>query len=531
MRNKLIGLGIVALFLLSFATQTTASATDWYEWDHQEDVALDKSWTITFSKDIEKSSVSEETVYVQDQEGKRIDITYSYKNEQTLVVKPKHTYEHGKTYTLYISDAVVSNRSNQPLTKPIKMTFTTIQYELITLLANEERVVNVYDSFVEAKVNASLDHEQYIQTGSGVILWTDSGIATVTGPTTKILEIYSEPNHKGPLTYVTPGTELKFIDGDEFFSKVQIADTKGYVSRDRLSIKPESKVEQRSYYISNGTDLFHYIYSGNKYENYRVGPTPSFLTTGKKYYSWNGTTFGDDVAYQYFNRLPLRSKTNYTGEELDAAIKTLNPDSPLIGFGDTFKEAEELYDVNALYLLSHAILESGWGTSKIAQEKNNLFGLNAIDADPFRSADEFDSFEHSILDGAKYISTMYLTPNVGHYNGGFLGNKSLGMNVKYAADPYSGQKIAGAMYRLDVAGGELDRNYYDLALNTTRLNARRQANTLLAAPYFYREAGLSIILLEETYTDDELWYEIYPELPSLERAFVHGDYVVPIYTP
>ena len=48
-------------------------------------------------------------------------------------------------------------------------------------------------------------------------------------------------------------------------------------------------------------------------------------------------------------------------------------------------EAE--FNVNALYLMAHAIHESGWGTSILAQTKHNLYGINAVDSDPIWSSE------------------------------------------------------------------------------------------------------------------------------------------------
>ena len=123
--------------------------------------------------------------------------------------------------------------------------------------------------------------------------------------------------------------------------------------------------------------------------------------------------------------------------------------SPLAGLGSYFKEMEATYEVNALYLMAHAIHESAWGTSGIAQTKYNLYGINATDTDPEGNADTYASFEDSIKRAAEFVTSAYLSPTNWRYNGSFLGNKGAGMNVKYASDPYWGEKIAGHMYRAD----------------------------------------------------------------------------------
>ncbi len=44
------------------------------------------------------------------------------------------------------------------------------------------------------------------------------------------------------------------------------------------------------------------------------------------------------------------------------------------------------YNINGIFLASIAIHESGWGTSQIANDKNNLFGYGSYDATPYESS-------------------------------------------------------------------------------------------------------------------------------------------------
>ena len=108
-----------------------------------------------------------------------------------------------------------------------------------------------------------------------------------------------------------------------------------------------------------------------------------------------------------------------------------------------FVNYQNTYGVNALLAIGVGANESAWGRSSIAQSKNNLFGLNAVDASPGISADSYTSVDHCIKTFTEtYMSKRYLNPNNGVYCGGYLGNKASGMNVKYASDPYWGEKNA-----------------------------------------------------------------------------------------
>jgi uncharacterized protein YraI len=143
--------------------------------------------------------------------------------------------------------------------------------------------------------------------------------------------------------------------------------------------------------------------------------------------------------------LDLRLPSTVSAEEIDQFIRSNHPESPLVGLGSAFIEAQKRYGVNAQYLAAHAILESGWGLSSIARDKNNLFGYGAYDEDPYDSAAAFASFRDCIQFIAYFVRTQYLEPT-----GRWFGGASTldGMNVHYATDPDWAEKIAAIMERI-----------------------------------------------------------------------------------
>ena len=78
-----------------------------------------------------------------------------------------------------------------------------------------------------------------------------------------------------------------------------------------------------------------------------------------------------------FNINNLQIKSNVSANQLENAINKIKQDNGLKGLSPAFLNAENNYNVNAIILASIACLESGYGLSKIAVEKNNLFGLDA----------------------------------------------------------------------------------------------------------------------------------------------------------
>ena len=122
-------------------------------------------------------------------------------------------------------------------------------------------------------------------------------------------------------------------------------------------------------------------------------------------------------------------------------------DSPLVGLGQAWIDAGDKYTINSIYLMAHAILESGWGFSSIAQNKHNIYGYGAYDPDPYGDAYTFSSYEECIDKCAWWINTHYLTPAGSHYHDAY-GPTLRGMNIDYATDPLWAENIANLMNQI-----------------------------------------------------------------------------------
>lgn len=133
-----------------------------------------------------------------------------------------------------------------------------------------------------------------------------------------------------------------------------------------------------------------------------------------------------------YRNVNWNSQTQYTADELDIYLSR-----GLKGMGDVYKRVEAETGVNALLLVAISAGESTHGTSRIAKDKNNLFGYGAYDSSPYESAVHFTSKEDGIRTVAKEIKSNYLTEGGKHYHGPTL----VGMNVKYC----SGNSWAGLM--------------------------------------------------------------------------------------
>ena len=125
-------------------------------------------------------------------------------------------------------------------------------------------------------------------------------------------------------------------------------------------------------------------------------------------------------------------------------------DCHLEGIGTGVIEYSNKYSINATYIVAHAILETGWGTSRIYLEKNNLFGYGAYDDNPYGGANRFNSREECIDFVMEKVNKNYLTPGGIYFaEKSCLGNKNCGMNVHYASDPEWGAKIASIARKIE----------------------------------------------------------------------------------
>ncbi|WP_289300951.1 N-acetylglucosaminidase [Sporofaciens musculi] len=348
----------------------------------------------------------------------------------------------------------------------------------------------------------------------------------------------------------------------------------GEVSADEVQVVDFSNAKSISYYAVEGGRLRHYITQDMSLEKHATsldnGSAPTYLQAGVTYYSYDGHYFYTDYGtmigdyqnetraasvnsgnpyYNYYQYLPFRSRTSYSGQELNSLmIGKINGSSKLNNTGDYFTNSQNTYGVNALIMTGIAANESGWGTSSICQNKNNLFGLNAVDASPGTSANTYASVEECIRQFADgWMSRKYLNPNGWTYKGGFLGNKASGVNVKYASDPYWGEKAANIIWLLDGNGGGRDAYAYTIGIKDTiatghtSVNVRNGSSQSSASLYKTGASSNYAVLLQDMAAENG-YYRIQSDgVLSGDRsglntkageyqfeqmfAYIHSDYV------
>lgn len=107
----------------------------------------------------------------------------------------------------------------------------------------------------------------------------------------------------------------------------------------------------------------------------------------------------------------LREFDPITINELNEWIDKKAPsNSPFRGKAEVFIKASQQTGLDPKYIIAHASVESGWGTSPISREKGNYFGIGSYNNSPYSSSLSFDGgLYDGIIEGSKWINKNYIT--------------------------------------------------------------------------------------------------------------------------
>ena len=409
---------------------------------------------------------------------------------------------------------------------------------------------------------------------NGQVVYSTNAMAYILNTSNATVNIYTTSALNNAFTYVNQAyvSDIPLIETTSNAAKVQVSGYTGWIrsnldneSLSDIRIVPMNQVKNPSYYIVESGILYHFISSdltgGGGYK-IAIGAAPSYLSENTRYFSYDGNYFynGSNIEsglnavvndlkcgnnnnavnknnpfYLYYQYLPMRTKTVYTATQLDNYINAkTQSNSKLRGIGQALKDAEEKYGVNALIILGVAINESGWGTSTIAQQKNNLFGIKAYDSNT-GAADVFATPGDSVLEFAKnYMSKGYTNPTDWRHFGGLLGNKGVGANVKYASDPFWGEKAARYAFDADLylSGNKvsslIDTNRYKIGMYTSSNEVKNSSgSTIYKVDNNHGWIGATFAFANNdvVYVNGQAMYQIYPERnTSVSDTSYNGDY-------
>lgn len=484
-------------------------------------------------------------------------------------------FESGNYHVVYINDLGTSTSCSNG----VSMNYDSTNIEYLKSFDKYDDAIN-YMKTIKSLPNKTLVIIGEKKNTDGVyvndILTSEYALVDLntTGTTSTTSYVYKEETSSRAYTYINGhgmfgGVDAALIDysNEKSRAKMMIAGVTGWIDSilyldasgyDGFDIVPLSVVKSPSYYYVNGSNelvhrLSRKITANNCYAtSLTLGPAPSSLKQKDendnmiKYYSYDGIYFYTSLEsmlndykngininavnkipyYNYYMYLPVRSKTNITSDNIRNYLESRNytskDKSVLYGEELTFIDAENKYGVNAITSFSTAINESGWGTSYLARTKNNVFGHNAFDSSVMESASKYKNVSDGIYRHAYYMINAGFAETkdaVARYYGSHLGNKNSGVNVKYASDPYWGEKIASYYYSIDNYSDLKDYKSVKIGIKVTDtpVPVKKEANnsslTLYKLESYYNDvSNMSVVILDkvagEAIDGNSTWYKI-----------------------
>lgn len=165
--------------------------------------------------------------------------------------------------------------------------------------------------------------------------------------------------------------------------------------------------------------------------------------------TYNGKLSKDEISGLVFTvDTDLKEAPTLTAEDMDNLIEVWNHraggDIGLYGKGAAFIQAANESGYNPVYLLAHAAVESGWGTSYLAVSRGNMYGIGAFDSDPDAALNMGDSIDQGIVSGSIWINDNF-------YEGRGTITLQQMKDANYASNPdwaYDITQIVNTSYRI-----------------------------------------------------------------------------------
>ena len=239
--------------------------------------------------------------------------------------------------------------------------------------------------------------------------------------------------------------------------EVKVGDTV-YVTSDRLSVMVEPSEESQKVATLSQNDELKVLEIKGEWYRIRSGSTIGYVkkeaTTYRNYVQEEteknssniNTSTSQKSKAELLSTLSFGMALNKPSGLTLEQFKTILSDSKdknniFEQNAEYFYYIEKEYNINGVFVAAVGIHESAWGTSKIAQEKYNLFGYGAYDSNPYNGAYTFSDYSECIDLLARVFVKYYLNPAGTSIYGGetasgkyYNGPTLSGINQKYATD-------------------------------------------------------------------------------------------------
>ena len=238
------------------------------------------------------------------------------------------------------------------------------------------------------------------------------------------------------LRTVSRNEEYKVLDQANGWYKIDINGLEGWVSGDYVSLISEMQysnlpnneiatITTSALNVRKGPSTDYQVetlvYRNESYEvvDYSNGWYKIVVDGVEGWVSKNYVSISNnDINAETLQFLSLSSLSGITVANLN---KELEGKGILENQGAALIEASQRYNINEIYLMSHALLETGQGTSQLATGVKvngvtvyNMFGIGAYDGSALSSGSRlayeegWDTPEKAIIGGAEFIANSYI---------------------------------------------------------------------------------------------------------------------------
>lgn len=444
------GILVVAIFL-SIPKITFASNMDFVQFPQKSNVSVDKPWNVKFNLSLDNKTINNENVNVKDARGNKLKVSVTNgKDDKSIVIYPPvGGYIPGGSYSLELTNRVKSRGENN-FSKLTKMNFiTSEEYKDCT---NYESVPNIKSidilqksildnektSFkISSNYNAKAQYRIFLFDYSDEVFDNSNNSRYSNIPYIELTKGY---------TNATVATKPYVFEKTEGFKAGKYKLMVYVKGEGRKGINKDNNTDYDNYY----TTYFKVLDSSIT----RTNPINSTIT----YKDYN-KTFVNAVKVQYLKGVYSEStgwmkasesllkyymnpnnfldnankylflKLNYMEVSAGDLNTILKGNGVLEGKGEIFLKAAKDNDINPIYLVAHAFLETGNGTSQLSngilvssvngnkvtpKKTYNMFGIKAYDDSPLKSGSEYAysqgwfTVDQAILGGAKFIGNNYI---------------------------------------------------------------------------------------------------------------------------
>lgn len=438
MNKKLKTFICAAIFSVSIFQCKVLAANDLVDSTVKVNIDTNKEWSVKFNSPLNPETVNNKNIVVTDSTDKVVPVTISLgSNGSTVIISSRVSgYEPNKKYNLSISTDIQST-SGKRLSSPLKMQFTTVnkysdgtvyeglpqitsvKFDYTPLLPEQKQGFNLitsngdkvqYRVFVHSYAD---DKEVYSELTDGYTTATDGKVTAVKAlktPTSiqkyKAVIYVKRADVAGAHKDMNTDYDNCYVD---YFTCANSINTDNNVSVTYDNTLNEMVDIQKN--LKDKSVFLEYSDPNNEATRNQI-----------KYYM-NPNNFMDN--YGKYQFLKLTYIEGITAEDLDNVLKGKGI---LEGKGQAFLDAAKANNINPAYLVSHALLETGNGTSLLAngglKDANgkyqyevpvyNFFGIGAIDknANYYGTKTAYDNKwftpEEAIMGGAKWISPRYI---------------------------------------------------------------------------------------------------------------------------